>query len=81
MPPEHHANQTTEQKLQNLKETLRKYRTGRTTPTAEVVTDLADAIHELGDHLSTLNRRLENMEETQKQWSTRGWIGPEGADT
>jgi hypothetical protein len=80
-PPEPQAHLTTEQKLTNLKESLNKYRAGRPALSTEVVTDMAKAVHELSDHLIALNRRLENLEENQKQWSTRGWIGPEGADT
>lgn len=67
---------TIEQRLQGLKETLSRYKKGHPIPTPEVVTDLARAIHELGDHLSELNRRLEKLEQDKEQWTTKGWIDP-----
>jgi len=79
--PEPAAELTIEQKLRNLKRTISKYKRGRPTPTPEVVVDVTKAIHELSDHLITLNRRIEKLERNQKEWTTRGWVGRESSAT
>lgn len=77
---EPHAEPTIAREARRIKETLDKYMAGRTAATEEVVTDLANAIHDLSDHLTTLDRRLKKLEEDQPEWTTRGWIGPEGTN-
>jgi hypothetical protein len=44
------------------------------------VADLAKAIHELGDHLVTLHQRIERIENSNPEWTTRGWTPPPGSD-
>lgn len=71
---------TIEQELKKIKGTLSKYKTGHPTLTPEVIIDLTKAIHDLSDHVIALDRRLKKLEEDQPQWTTRGWIGPEGTN-
>jgi hypothetical protein len=42
--------------------------------------ELANAIHRIDEHLVTLHERLARIEETQAEWTTRGWEPPPGAD-
>lgn len=49
-------------------------------PRPELLRDLTTAIHRIGDHLEAINRRLERLEETRKEWTTHGWEPPRGAD-
>lgn len=69
---------TVEEELQRLKGTLDKYTEGHTNPTPEVVADLTKAIHQLDDHIIELHRRLETVEASQEEWTTRGWTAPSG---
>ncbi|HMK98691.1 MAG TPA: hypothetical protein VK428_00730 [Acidimicrobiales bacterium] len=69
-----------EQELRHLKEKLATYTKGQTNPTPEVLADLARGVHELGDHMIALHRRLEKLEANTPQWTTRGWEPPPGAD-
>jgi len=69
-----------EQELSHLKEKLETYSQGHTNPTPEVLADLARGVHELGDHMIALHRRLETLESNAPQWTTRGWEQPAGAD-
>jgi len=55
---------TVEQELRNLRDTLERYTKGHTNPTPKVAADLTKGIHELGDHMIALNRRLQKLEET-----------------
>lgn len=79
--PEPNAEPTIEQELTRIKGTLNQYKTGHPTPTQEVVVDLTKAIHDMSDHVIALDRRLKKLEEDQPEWTTRGWIGPEGTNT
>ncbi|HJS96436.1 MAG TPA: hypothetical protein VJ741_19370 [Solirubrobacteraceae bacterium] len=44
------------------------------------IAELANAIHRIDEHLVTLHDRLTRIEETQAEWTTRGWEAPPGAD-
>jgi len=46
----------------------------------EALADLTNAIHDIGDHLVDLHRRIKRIEESQEEWTTRGWLPPPGSD-
>lgn len=69
-----------ENRIHDLKGALDKYISGTEHPTPAVVADLTKAIHEVGDHLVELHRRIGKLEETLPEWSTRGWTPPPGSD-
>lgn len=50
----------------------------------EPVRDLTKAFHSVGDRLVALHRRLarleQTVEETEDEWTTRGWQPPPGSD-
>jgi len=69
-----------EQKLQELKASIGKYLAGEAHPTSEVAADLTKAIHDLSDHLVDLSHRIEKLEDTHEEWTTRGWEAPPGSD-
>ena len=71
---------TIEQELRHLREKLETYTEGHTNPTPAVLADLTKGIHELGDHVIALHRRLEKLEADKPEWTTRGWDPPPGAD-
>lgn len=73
--------QEIENRIRELKETLEKYTTGKEHPMPAAVADLTKAIHEIGDHLIDLHRRIEKIEETHPDWTTRGWTPPPGSDS
>lgn len=70
-----------ENKIHELKGAIDKYITGKQQPTPTVVADLMKAIHEMGDHLVELHRRVEAIEEMLPEWTTRGWSPPPGSDS
>jgi uncharacterized coiled-coil protein SlyX len=70
-----------EDRIRELKASLDKYITGEAELSSAVATDLTKAVHELADHLVELHRRVEKMEETVPEWTTRGWTPPPGSDT
>ena len=78
--PEPRNTSTIEQRIRDLKEKLDTYLKGPANPTPEVLADLARGVHELGDHLIALHRRVEKLEENTPQWTTRGWEPPPGGD-
>ena len=69
---------TAEQELRDLASTLDKYASGEVQLTEDVVTDLSKALHGIGDHLVDLHRRVDKLEESTPEWTTRGWIPPPG---
>ncbi|HXX90966.1 MAG TPA: hypothetical protein VEI83_12180 [Acidimicrobiales bacterium] len=69
-----------EHDIHDLKESLSEYAGGDAHPSSKVVADLTKAIHDIGDHLVALHQRIERLEETNKEWTTRGWEPPPGAD-
>ncbi|MBV8219214.1 MAG: hypothetical protein JO325_12180 [Solirubrobacterales bacterium] len=46
--------------------------------------DLSKTIHRIGHHIVALHRHIdkreEEVEETEDEWTTRGWEPPAGAD-
>jgi len=70
-----------EHQIHELKAWIDKHARTAAAPTAEVVADLTQAIHEIGDHLVNLHRRIERIEDSNPQWTTRGWIPPPGSDS
>jgi plasmid maintenance system antidote protein VapI len=69
-----------EHEIENLKASIEKYLTGETHLSSEVAADLARAIHDLGEQLVNLHRRIETIEDTHDEWTTRGWEPPPGRD-
>jgi hypothetical protein len=69
-----------EDELEKLKASIEKYSTGHTQPTPEVVADLTKAIHDLSNHVETLGRRMEAIEDSHPEWTTHGWEPPPGSD-
>jgi hypothetical protein len=69
-----------EREIDELKASIEKYRRGETQVSSEVVGDLTKAIHDLGDHVVSLHQRIEKLEDTQEEWTTRGWMPPPGSD-
>lgn len=79
--PEAKDKRTIEGALNDLKASMAKYTSGKTQPTPEVLADLTRAIHDISDHLVDLHRRVERVEESQEEWTTRGWLSPPGSDS
>jgi hypothetical protein len=69
---------TVEQELRDLARTLDKHASGGVQLSEEVVTDLGKALDVIGDHLVNLHRRIEKLEESTPEWTTRGWDPPPG---
>jgi hypothetical protein len=69
-----------EHELDELKASMEKYHKGEVKLTSEVVTDLGRAIHDLSGHMVDLHRRIEKIEQTHDDWTTRGWMPPPGSD-
>lgn len=72
---------TLEDEIHDLQARLAAYARGDEHPSAKVVADLSAAIHDLGDHLVALHQRVERIEDSQGEWTTRGWEPPPGADS
>lgn len=73
-------NRSAEHEIEDLKASIKKYLKGDVQPTSEVISDLTKAIHDLSDLLAELGRRIENIEDTHEDWTTRGWMPPPGSD-
>ena len=69
-----------EHAIDSLKAPIGKYLKEGAHLTPEVVADLTKAIHGLSNHLVDLHRRIEKIEETHDEWTTRGWMPPPGMD-
>jgi len=69
-----------ERRLRDLQVSMERYAKEGSQPTSEVMTEISKVIHELCDHVVTLDRRLEQIESTQEEWTTKGWIAPPGTD-
>jgi ubiquinone biosynthesis protein UbiJ len=69
-----------EHEIEQLKASIARYRTEETHLSSEVVADLTKAIHDLSDQLVNLHRRMETIEDTRDEWTTRGWEPPPGRD-
>ena len=74
--PDHKA---IEERIRELKVTLERYATGGEPATPAAVADLSRAVHEMGDHVMDLHRRLEAIEKTLPEWTTQGWTPPPGS--
>jgi hypothetical protein len=77
---QHDDHPSPEARARELKSTLDKYLTGEAEMTRDVAADLTRAVHEIADHLVDLHRRLEKIEESVPEWTTRGWMPPPGSD-
>ncbi|MGO8876262.1 MAG: hypothetical protein ACLQNG_10935 [Acidimicrobiales bacterium] len=67
-----------EQELRDLIRSLEKYAAGGAELSAQALTDLGKAIHDVGEHLVNLHRRIERLEADTPEWTTRGWAPPPG---
>jgi hypothetical protein len=76
-PREQHS---VEHDINDLRQSLGKQTGQGMRPSAEFVTEVTRAIQTIGEHLVALHRRLERLEDTQPEWTTRGWEPPPGAD-
>ena len=49
-----------------------------------ITEDLSKTIHRIGHHVVALHRRIhkreQELEESEDEWTTRGWEPPAGAD-
>jgi hypothetical protein len=70
-----------ERRVKDLKASIERYAKEGAPPSSEVMADLSKVIHELCDHVVTLDRRLEQIENTQEEWTTKGWVAPPGSDS
>ncbi len=70
-----------EQRIKELRASLAKYETGTAQLDAEAMADLTKAVHDIGDHLMELSGRIDRIEDTQEEWTTRGWIPPPGGES
>ncbi len=69
-----------ERDIGKLKASIDRYLSGTSGVSSEAAADLTKTIHELGDHLVDLHRRLEKVENDHEEWTTRGWLPPPGSD-
>jgi chromosome segregation ATPase len=69
-----------EREMEDLKASIEKYLTREGQLPSQVVGDLTKAIQDLSDHLVNLHRRIEKIEDTHDEWTTRGWMPPPGSD-
>ena len=70
-----------EEAVAKLKATTARYAGGGAQSSPEALSDLTKAIHDIGDHLVDLHRRIRRIEESQDEWTTRGWLPPPGSDS
>lgn len=69
---------TVERELRDLASTLGKYAAGGVQLSEEAVTDLGKALDVISHHLGDLHRRVEKLEQSTPEWTTRGWEPPPG---
>jgi hypothetical protein len=69
-----------EQQIEELKESLAKYEEKAAEIDSETLADLARAVHDIGDHLLDVSRRVRRVEDSQEEWTVRGWVPPPGSD-
>jgi hypothetical protein len=65
----------------HLKASTARYAASDAELSREALADMTNAIHEIGDHLVDLHRRISRIEESQDEWTTRGWLPPPGSDS
>jgi uncharacterized coiled-coil protein SlyX len=70
-----------EHRIRELKSWIDTHARTAAEPTSEVVADLTKAVQEIGDHLVDLHRRIERIERSNPEWTTRGWMPPPGSDS
>jgi hypothetical protein len=76
-PDDEHA---FEVEIRDLKASVEKYLTGTTRVSDDAARDLARAIHDIGDHLVDLHRRMDTDRDSHDEWTTHGWEPPPGTD-
>ncbi len=69
-----------EGELEKLKASIEKYTTGKSEPTPTALADVTKAVHDLSDHLGTLARHIQAIEDSHPEWTTHGWEPPPGSD-
>ena len=69
-----------EGELEKLKESIEKYTTGKSELTPTALADVTKAVHDLSDHVATLARHIQAIEDTHPEWTTHGWESPPGSD-
>lgn len=72
--------QSVEHDLTDLLHSLHRYVEEGAGANSEFVADFTKAIHRIGDDLAALQRRVDRLEQGEKEWTTRGWDPPPGAD-
>jgi hypothetical protein len=80
MNPERAKAGAIEDQLERLRTSIEKYATGHAEPTPKVVADLTKAIHDLSDHVQSLLRRVQEIEDSHDEWTMHGWVPPPGSD-
>lgn len=69
-----------EGQLERIKASIDKYATGHSELTATALADLTKALHDLSDHVATLARHVQAIEDSHEEWTTHGWTPPPGSD-
>jgi hypothetical protein len=69
-----------EQRIRELRASLAKYESGAAHLDAAAMADLTKAVHDIGDHLLELSGRIDRIEDTREEWTTRGWSPPPGGE-
>ena len=67
-----------EERIRELTASLDKYVTETADVTPAAAADLTKAVHELAEHILDLHRRMEKIEATLPDWTTKGWTPPPG---
>jgi hypothetical protein len=69
-----------EGELEKLKASIERYTTGKSEPTPTALADVTKAVHHLSDHVATLARHIQAIEDSHPEWTTHGWDAPPGSD-
>jgi hypothetical protein len=72
--------QSVEHDLSDLLHSLHRYAAEGAGESREFVADFTKAIHRISHDLTALQRRVDRLEQGEKEWTTRGWEPPPGAD-
>jgi hypothetical protein len=79
--PQPGEKRSVEREIEDLRASIEKHLAPEAHVSTEAVTDLTNAIRDLSDHVAGLQRRIERIEDTHEEWTTRGWIPPPGSDS
>jgi predicted nucleic acid-binding Zn-ribbon protein len=73
-----------EDEIEDLTQSLNKPGADEMGARTDLARDVTNTIHRIDDHIVALPRRIERLEEgveeSEEEWTTRGWEPPTGAD-